>query len=247
MKAAIVGGHLLVRHRHLCNKNAHMSEHTRDHGRLGDDSCGSATQRTQYEVLLDHPRDHGGRTQTMALLPGSAAIDAGGNNLAPDTNTELLTTDQRGAGFPRIIGGTVDVRAFEVAAHENGLDDDDDGVPNDTDNCPTVPNADQADTDADGVGDACDNCILIANGPEKPDAGGASQRDTNEKDYGNACDADLNGDGVVNFGNLAIMKGVFFTTDANADPDGDGVVNFEDLAIMKKSFFKKPGPAAGEP
>jgi hypothetical protein len=48
---------------------------------------------------------------------------------------------------------------------------------------------------------------------------GASQRDTNEDGYGNAGDADLN---------------------------GDEVVNFADLAIMKKSFFKKPEPAAGK-
>jgi len=45
-------------------------------------------------------------------------------------------------------------------------------VPNDTDSCPTVSNPEQADTNADGVGDACDNCVLIANGSEKPDAGG---------------------------------------------------------------------------
>jgi len=45
-------------------------------------------------------------------------------------------------------------------------------VPNDTDSCPTVSNPEQADTNADGVGDACDNCVLIANGSEKPNAGG---------------------------------------------------------------------------
>ena len=35
-------------------------------------------------------------------------------------------------------------------------DDDNDGVPNAGDNCPTVPNANQANNDADGSGDACD-------------------------------------------------------------------------------------------
>jgi hypothetical protein len=35
-------------------------------------------------------------------------------------------------------------------------DSDGDSIPDDTDNCPTTANADQADTDADGQGDACD-------------------------------------------------------------------------------------------
>jgi Tol biopolymer transport system component len=35
-------------------------------------------------------------------------------------------------------------------------DTDGDGVPDQLDNCPTVPNADQADSDHDGVGNACD-------------------------------------------------------------------------------------------
>jgi hypothetical protein len=36
-----------------------------------------------------------------------------------------------------------------------GGDTDNDGIPNILDNCPTVPNPDQADTDHDGIGDAC--------------------------------------------------------------------------------------------
>jgi hypothetical protein len=36
------------------------------------------------------------------------------------------------------------------------LDTDDDGVPDEQDNCPTVPNTDQANFDGDELGDACD-------------------------------------------------------------------------------------------
>jgi hypothetical protein len=53
---------------------------------------------------------YGGTTQTRALLPGSAALDAGDNTLATNNG---LTTDQRGAGFNRIVNGTVDIGAFE--------------------------------------------------------------------------------------------------------------------------------------
>ena len=59
--------------------------------------------------------DNGGPTQTIALLPGSPAIDAGSNALAVDPSTgKPLTTDQRGTGFVRIINGTVDIGAYEV-------------------------------------------------------------------------------------------------------------------------------------
>jgi hypothetical protein len=43
------------------------------------------------------------------------------------------------------------------------LDTDGDGVPDSTDNCVSMSNADQADADADGHGDVCDTCPLIAN------------------------------------------------------------------------------------
>ena len=58
--------------------------------------------------------DNGGPTPTIALRAGSPAIDKGSNALAVDPTTGLpLATDQRGTGFPRIVGGTVDIGAFE--------------------------------------------------------------------------------------------------------------------------------------
>ncbi|HEV3311517.1 MAG TPA: choice-of-anchor Q domain-containing protein, partial [Chloroflexota bacterium] len=45
---------------------------------------------------------NGGPTETIALLAGSPAIDAGSNSLAVDPQGKALTTDQRGLGFPRI-------------------------------------------------------------------------------------------------------------------------------------------------
>jgi len=42
-------------------------------------------------------------------------------------------------------------------------DSDADGVANASDNCPTVPNANQADADGDQKGDVCDACPSVKN------------------------------------------------------------------------------------
>lgn len=58
---------------------------------------------------------NGGPTQTMALLPGSRAINAGDPNFQPPPST-----DQRGPGFARVSGGRIDIGAFEVQAAGSG-------------------------------------------------------------------------------------------------------------------------------
>ena len=90
------------------------------------------------------------------------------------------------------------------------------------------------DTDGDGLADAQDNCVLAAN----PD-----QRDTDGDFYGNLCDPDLNGDGIVNTLDLGILRERFFGSDEDADFNGDGSVNVADLAVMKALFFMTPGPS----
>ena len=95
-----------------------------------------------------------------------------------------------------------------------------------------------SDLDRDGVLDEADNCTLVAN---------ADQRDTNDDGYGNACDADLDDDCLVNFGDLAALQAGFFpvTGIEDADFDGDGYVNFADLAVMKATFFNGDNPGPG--
>jgi hypothetical protein len=60
------------------------------------------------------PGIHGGSIYTIALSSGSPAIAAGSVALAVDPVTGLaLTTDERGAGFPRTYNNTVDIGSFE--------------------------------------------------------------------------------------------------------------------------------------
>jgi hypothetical protein len=59
---------------------------------------------------------NGGLTPTVAIAFNSAAANKGDNNLADDPSAESsLVNDQRGPGFPRIIGGNVDLGAYEAA------------------------------------------------------------------------------------------------------------------------------------
>ncbi|HEY8505742.1 MAG TPA: VCBS repeat-containing protein, partial [Gemmataceae bacterium] len=51
---------------------------------------------------------NGGPTQTHALLAGSPAIDKG-------SNPAMLTFDQRGPGFPRVVGPQADIGAVEIS------------------------------------------------------------------------------------------------------------------------------------
>ncbi len=68
------------------------------------------TAANPINPLLGTLANNGGPTQTHALLPGSPAIDAGGNAQIPSG----ITTDQRGPGFPRIVNSIVDIGALEA-------------------------------------------------------------------------------------------------------------------------------------
>src|SRR4051812_27301023 len=89
-----------------------------------------------------------------AVLPSCLAVADGG---AIDTSTAgdyvfAVRAEDNGLNV-RIASVN-----FSVVKGSSGINDQDgDGVPDSSDNCPTVPNADQADSDGDGIGDACDS------------------------------------------------------------------------------------------
>ena len=63
------------------------------------------------------------------------------------------------------------VKIFPTQHASGTLDEDKDGVEDERDNCPNVPNREQRDRDGDGVGDACDNCPERQN-PDQTDSDG---------------------------------------------------------------------------
>ncbi|MDB9436488.1 Calx-beta domain-containing protein, partial [Dolichospermum lemmermannii CS-548] len=95
---------------------------------IGSLAGASGTVGTGTDIVNPNPglgplQNNGGLTLTHALLPGSPAINAGNNSLIPaDTEdldgdgnrTEPIPYDQR--GLTRLVGGGVDIGAFEVQA-----------------------------------------------------------------------------------------------------------------------------------
>jgi hypothetical protein len=138
-------------------------------------------------------------------------------------------------GFGAVPNGCTDTTHFHHGYYR--FDFDIDGPADDEVFREVVTDAGE-DSDGDGVANEFDNCTQAAN---------ADQRDTDGDGYGNACDADLDNSGVVNFGDLGLMKSLFFSNDPNADLDGNGSVNFQDLGILKAAFFEPPGPSGRVP
>jgi len=106
-------------------------------------------------------------------------------------------------------------------------DNDSDGVGDNTDNCITIANADQADDDGDGLGNACeldsDLDSVDDNDDNCPYDSNVDQYDADGDGVGDACETDTDGDGVSNESELA------FGTNPNDPSDA----NLHSLAVLE--------------
>ncbi|MEZ4312396.1 MAG: thrombospondin type 3 repeat-containing protein [Polyangiaceae bacterium] len=147
--------------------------------------------------------------------------DVGGGTTLASLTTEaqavypmfFCPTGNDPEGIPQNEPSCVPYRPTEYNGVVPGTDDDGDGVPNDSDNCPTVFNpkrpmdSAQPDGDGDKKGDACDPCPLDANDAcavtdandldgdgwfngydNCPYSANADQADKDNDGHGDACD-----------------------------------------------------------
>ena len=99
------------------------------------------------------------------------------------------------------------------------------------------------DVDNDTVPDAMDNCLLAPNGlRHEPN----NQCDTDQDGYGNACDFDINQDGVIGAPDFGCFTANFGKTGhplVACDTNCDGVVGAPDFGLFTSSFGSSVGPS----
>jgi hypothetical protein len=126
--------------------------------------------------------DSAGSALVYSTYLGGNSTTEEGHAIALDSAGNAYVTGFTGSpNFPVTPGAFQPVSAsgdaFVVKIGEAISDGD--GLPDDSDNCETTANPNQADVDGDGPGDACDNCLSTPN---------PGQEDADGDQIGDACD-----------------------------------------------------------
>ena len=131
----------------------------------------------------------------------------------------------------------------------------DDGNALDGDGCSAA--CQEEDADADGVPDLADNCVLVPN-PDQADANAGEDDDASQpgiQHYGDACDLDFDGDGIVGISDFFALlrpclgeRAVDQPSCEPADVNGDGVVSAADFFTgFRPALGLAAGPGVTEP
>jgi hypothetical protein len=176
------------------------------YGQLGDGSTTDSATPVAVSSLGDAVAIAAGWKHSCALLGDGTARCWGLNDYA-----------QLGD-----VPGAVPLTLVVVA-----LDLDEDGVPDNTDNCRLVSNPGQEDADGDGVGDACDNCASVPNpGQENTDSvigngkgiAGDDATVPNGDSFGDVCDGDMDNDGIPNASDPHPGGDITYDTNGDGNP-----------------------------
>jgi hypothetical protein len=119
------------------------------------------------------------------------------------------------------------VGSYGTILHYDG-DPDNDGILADEDNCPLVPNPDQADFDGDERGDVCDNCADVPNSDQTDgDGDGAGDACDDDDDNDETPDVDDNCPTVENPDQIN-SDGDGLGDACDDDDDNDGILDVDD-------------------
>jgi hypothetical protein len=196
----------------------------------GDEVCGwdiYVSTSSPSVVLQSFTPDAGVGSDIVANISGNVLRANGGNPISGELGVHRIGTlvvSASAVGSVTVSGNLYVTAGLAAATVTSGNtlanavtgtgDIDGDGIPDVTDNCPSVANGaaqagiagvgNQTDTDGDLVGDACDNCVFVANPrvnlsllTDCTNAGlcwatlTGDQRDDDHDGYGNKCDGDF--------------------------------------------------------
>lgn len=139
---------------------------------------------------------------------GSILFSRTGNSWSE--TKKLIPSDLNGQLFGwanAISSDTIVIGALGAAPYVydytgNSSDQDNDGILDVSDNCPTISNPGQEDNDLDGAGDVCDEDDDNDNVPDSYDNchfnPNPDQLDSDQDGRGDICDDDLDGDTILN-------------------------------------------------
>ncbi len=185
------------------------------------------SSNTLYDYFYDY-KIVGGRMYALipeyVLIPGNAGLTLQDILVKWTDNLvdwQTIATAPITSRSLAILGGQLFVGAtngelYKYSEPVPEPDADNDGVPDRSDNCPTIANPAQEDQDADGFGDVCDNCPTVAN---------PNQLDTDGDMIGDACDPDDDNDGVPDIQDNCRFVANPSQTDADGDHRGDACDN----------------------
>ncbi|CAK9821391.1 THBS3 [Anthophora retusa] len=141
------------------------------------------------------------------------------NDGIPDRSLRCRNQNCRGDNCPLIPNSGQEDADKDGIGDACDPDADNDGVLNPSDNCPFIPNPGQEDSDRDGrdsIGDVCDNCPFVRN---------PKQEDTDDDGIGDACDDDIDNDGILNHQDNCPRKRNPDQIDTDMDAIGDACDN----------------------
>jgi len=172
-------------------------------------------------------------TPTYGIPVGSPAINVG-SNVPLNLLGLVLNLNQQ----PRIQNALVDLGATETFSPN--LDTDNDGIPDDTDNCPTIANTNQLDADMDNFGAVCDcddteatindNAIEICDGLDNNCDGIIDEGFDLDGDGFKICEGDCDDtDPTIFPGAIELCDGIDNNCNDIIDEGADPIARYPDL------------------
>ena len=165
-------------------------------------------------------------THIYSLVSGDGDTDntsfsVSGTTLFTSTSLDYETKSIYSIRVQTSDGTATYAKTFTITVSDVFEDADGDGISDQTDNCQSSANPNQADNDNDGIGDPCDpdddndgildssdNCQFVAN---------PNQEDSDLDGIGTACDSDNDNDGISDLDEIILGTNPF-----SRDSDGDG-------------------------